>query len=62
MKNKLTKIMGIGFVFVLVASMMLFAIPAAADPYDEPVPFPSNLARILAHVRSHGHVVLLPRY
>ncbi len=42
MKNKLSKIMGIGFALVLVASMMLFAIPAAAGPYDDLVPVPSN--------------------
>jgi hypothetical protein len=42
MKNKLSKIIGIGFALILVASMMLFAVPVAAGPYDDPVPFPSN--------------------
>ncbi len=34
MKTKLAKILGIGFTLVLVASMMLFAIPVQADPYQ----------------------------
>jgi hypothetical protein len=43
MKKKLTKIMGIGFALLLVASMLLFAIPAAAGAYDPLVPIPSNM-------------------
>jgi hypothetical protein len=35
MKTKLSKILGIGFALVLVASLMLFAIPAAAGPYED---------------------------
>jgi hypothetical protein len=35
MKTKLSKIFGIGFALVLVASLMLFAIPAAAGPYED---------------------------
>jgi hypothetical protein len=42
MKHKLSKIIGIGFALILVASLMLFAVPAAAGPYDDLVPFPSN--------------------
>ncbi len=34
MKSKFSKIMGIGFVLVLIASLMLFAIPTQADPYE----------------------------
>jgi len=45
MKTKLSKIMGIGFTLVLVASMMLFAIPVAAGPYQDLAPvFPNTWA------------------
>jgi len=43
MKKKLTKIIGIGFALVLVASMMLFAIPAAAGPYLDLAPQLPNM-------------------
>jgi hypothetical protein len=35
MKTKLSKILGIGFALILVASLMLFALPAAAGPYED---------------------------
>jgi len=43
MKSKFSKIMGIGFALVLVASMMLFAIPTAAGPYDDLEPTLPNM-------------------
>ena len=33
-KNKLSTIMGIGFTLVLLASMLVFAVPVAAGPYQ----------------------------
>ena len=42
MKSKFSKIMGIGFALVLVASMMLFAIPTAAGPYNDLAPAVPN--------------------
>ena len=38
MKSKLKGALGIGFALVLVASLMLFAIPAAAGPYEDLAP------------------------
>jgi len=38
MKTKISKILGIGFALVLVASLMLFALPASAGPYEDLVP------------------------
>lgn len=35
MKSKLKGVLGIGFALILVASLMLFAIPAAAGPYED---------------------------
>jgi hypothetical protein len=43
MKTKLSKILGIGFALVLVASLLLFAIPAAAGPYDDLEPKLPNM-------------------
>jgi hypothetical protein len=45
MKTKLTKIFGIGFAFILIASMMVFAIPAAADPYAPLTPALPNTSQ-----------------
>jgi hypothetical protein len=42
MKTKISKIFGIAFALVLVASLMLFAIPAAAGPYDDLEPAPNK--------------------
>jgi hypothetical protein len=43
MKSKLKGVMGIGFALVLVASLMLFAIPTAAGPYDDLEAVPPNM-------------------
>lgn len=43
MKTKLSKILGIGFALVLVASLMLFAIPVAAGPYEDLSPALPNM-------------------
>lgn len=43
MKSKFSKIMGVGFALVLVASLMLFAIPTQADPYEPLHPPMPNL-------------------
>jgi hypothetical protein len=43
MKTKLSKILGIGFALVLVASLLLFAIPVAAGPYEDLEPVPPNM-------------------
>ncbi|MGD9394566.1 MAG: hypothetical protein PVJ81_06425, partial [Dehalococcoidia bacterium] len=43
MKTKISKILGIGFALILVASLMLFAIPAAAGPYEDLVPPMPNM-------------------
>ena len=43
MKTKLSKIMGIGFTLVLLASMMIFAVPVAAGPYQDLAPALPNL-------------------
>jgi hypothetical protein len=42
MKSKLKGVLGLGFALILVASLMLFAVPVAAGPYEDPVPIPSN--------------------
>ncbi|MBA7618444.1 hypothetical protein ES703_25770 [subsurface metagenome] len=42
MKSKFSKIMGIGFAFVLIVSMMVFALPASAGPYDDLAPVAPN--------------------
>jgi hypothetical protein len=38
MKSKMKGVLGIGFALVLVASLMLFAIPVAAGPYEDLTP------------------------
>ena len=42
-KTKLSKIMGIGFTLVLLASMMVFAVPVAAGPYNDLAPVLPNI-------------------
>jgi hypothetical protein len=42
MKSKLKGVLGIGFALVLVASLMLFAIPTAAGPYEDLAPKEPN--------------------
>jgi len=43
MKSKISKIMGIGFALVLIFSMMMFAVPTSADPYEPPAPAVPNM-------------------
>jgi hypothetical protein len=43
MKTKLSKIMGIGFTLVLLASMMVFALPVSAGPYNPLAPALPNV-------------------
>lgn len=42
MKKKISKIMGIGLAFVLLASLLTFAIPVSAGPYDSLSPMPNT--------------------
>ncbi|GAI61988.1 unnamed protein product, partial [marine sediment metagenome] len=42
MKSKISKIMGIGLALVLLVSMMVFALPVAAGPYDDLEPAKPN--------------------
>jgi hypothetical protein len=43
MKKKISKIMGIGLAFVVLASLMTFAIPVSADPYNPLSPALPNM-------------------